>query len=438
MISAMSSGSGKTTVTCALLRAIVKRGIKAEGFKCGPDYIDPMFQRRVLGIPSHNLDIFLQGEENVIRTLDGQTGEIGVIEGAMGFYDGIGGTEDGSAWHISALTDTPVILVIHPSGAGITLAAQVKGIMDFRKPCLIAGIILNNCKKGLFTYLKPIIERECGIPVLGYMPPCDEARLESRHLGLVTAYEVKNFEQQMDLLAEQLEKNCDIDRILSVCRETGKTENKPAAGRKKVCRIAVASDAAFCFYYEENLRALEDAGAALVFFSPLNDEILPECDGLYLGGGYPELYAKQLSENISLREEILRQIQKGMPTVAECGGFLYLQRFLAGKQMVGALKGEGFDTGKLCRFGYVTLTAKDNSMLFCRGEQAPAHEFHYWDCTENGADLTAKKSNGTNWECGICSETMYAAFPHLHFGGNLPLAQRFVNKAVGFREEKWK
>ncbi len=434
MLAAMNSGAGKTTVTCALLRALTRRGIDAQGYKCGPDYIDPMFHRRVLGVLCENLDVFLQGEAGVLRTLSHQRHEFAVLEGAMGFYDGIGGTEQGSAWQIAALSNTPVVLILNPSGIGITLAAQVKGLMEFRAPNRIAGLLLNGCSESLFAYLKPILECECGLPVLGYLPKMEDCRLASRHLGLITADEIADFDRRFDALAEALEQHADIDRLLALCADVDPSAAETIA-REPICRIAVARDAAFCFYYEENLRALQEAGAELCFFSPLADSGLPACDGLYLGGGYPELYAAELSGNRSMLESVRKAAADGMPVVAECGGFLYLQKSLAGLPMTGVLNGEGFSTERLQRFGYVTLQAEADSLLFRAGEAIPAHEFHYWDCTENGTDLAAVKANGKAWRCGFCTATMYAAFPHLHFGGELPLAERFVNAAARFRED---
>ena len=433
MLAAMNSGAGKTTVTCALLRAMTRRGIDTQGYKCGPDYIDPMFHHRVLGVPCENLDVFLQGEAGVLRTLSRQRHEFAVLEGAMGFYDGIGGTERGSAWQIAALSGTPVVLILNSSGIGITLAAQVKGLMEFRTPNHIAALLLNGCSESLFAYLKPILERECGLPVLGYLPKMAECNLASRHLGLITADEVADFDRRFDALSKALEQHVDLAHLLDLCADV-QPLTVETVSNEPVCRIAVARDAAFCFYYEENLRALREAGAELCYFSPLADRELPDCDGIYLGGGYPELYAEALSGNCSMLESIRKAAVNGMPLVAECGGFLYLQKSLAGLPMAGVLNGEGYSTERLKRFGYVTLQAEAESLLFRAGEAIPAHEFHYWDCTENGTDLAAVKANGKTWRCGFCTDRMYAAFPHLHFGGELPLAERFVEAAVRYKE----
>lgn len=440
MIAAMSSGSGKTVLSCGLLAALKCRGIDAEAFKCGPDYIDPMFHSRVLGIPSRNLDLFLQGETGIRRTLARQRVGFGLMEGAMGFYDGVGGTDQASAWQVAHLTDTPVLLAVRPKGASLTLAAQIKGMQTFRPDSHLAGLFLTDCKPMLYAHLKPILERETGLPVLGYLPPMEEARLESRHLGLLTAGEIEHFNARFAAVARQLEETGNLDGIFALARVVEPSMEKPKPRTTRV-KIAVARDKSFCFYYADNLDALEEAGAELVFFSPMKDGALPDVDGLYLGGGYPELYLEQLSGNTALLEEIRRAIREGMPTLAECGGFLYLQQCLESDQgqqfnLVGALLGRGFSTPRLQRFGYLYLTGDQDGMLFRAGEPVPAHEFHYWDCTENGTDLMAQKPNGKSWRCGYVNPRLYAGFPHLHFGGDLPLAERFVEAAQAYQEER--
>jgi cobyrinic acid a,c-diamide synthase len=436
MLSALHSGAGKTVFTCALLTALKRRGLAVRAFKCGPDYIDPMFHTRVVGVPSRNLDLFLQGPEGVRRTLGRGSGDVAVLEGAMGFYDGIAGTARASAWDISRETDTPAVLVLRPRGVGITLAAQVRGVMDFRPDSRVAGLVLTDCGERLADYLKPVLERETGLPVLGHLPPLAAAAWESRHLGLYTAGEVSDWTARLEELAGALERTVDIDGLLALAAEQTDDEDRAEMAPEPVCRIAAARDAAFCFSYEENFDRLRQAGAELVWFSPLKDEQLPDrVDGLYLVGGYPELYAKALAENRTMRESVAGAVRRGLPTVAECGGFLYLQRTLEDAEgtvwpMCGALPGAGVKTGRLQRFGYHWLEAETDSLLFRRGERVPVHEFHYWDCTENGADLGAEKPDGRQWRCGRVSDVLYAAFPHLHFGGALPLAERFVAACV--------
>ena len=437
MIAAMHSGAGKTVTTCALLAALKRRGERLQAFKCGPDYIDPMFHERVLQVPSRNLDLFLQGEVGVLKTLSRTEADLALIEGAMGYYDGLNNTTDASAYALARLTKTPVVLTLTPGGSGLTLAAQVKGLMDFRPDSGIAALILANCPERRFASLSLFLERETGLPVLGYLPPMDEARFESRHLGLLTAGEIGDLSARMKKLGEAAEKYIDLDRLLTLS-ETWKGTSKQATAASSRCRIAVARDEAFCFIYADNLDALREAGAKLVFFSPLHDLELPKADGLYLPGGYPELYAEALSKNRTMMDSIAAAVKAGLPTVAECGGFLYLGQSLedaAGRAhpMCGVLPGAGFKTGHLQRFGYQTITAPADSLLFRAGEQIPAHEFHYWDSTRNGADLAASKADGRSWDCGYVSLHLYAAFPHLHFGGALPLSERFVKAC-----EQWK
>lgn len=444
MIAAPASGSGKTVLACALLSALKERGLAPCAFKCGPDYIDPMFHRSVLGVESHNLDLFLAREETV-RALYARYASghgAAVIESAMGFYDGVGGGTDwASGWHTADTLHLPVLLAVRPRGASLTLAAQIKGLLDFRRPSHIAGIFLTDCSPMLAKSLKPMLEGETGLPVLGYLPHTEEAVLESRHLGLRTAGEIEDLAARIGCAARQLA--MDWDRFFALYG--GRTP--PAAPRREAAKpraaIAVARDAAFCFTYEESLDALEDAGAELLFFSPLEDGGLPEgASGLYLPGGYPELYAPRLAENAGMRRAIRGLVEGGMPTVAECGGFLYLGQTLESGDgavcpMAGVLPGRGVRTEKLVRFGYAALISESDNLLLRRGQAVPAHEFHYWDSTENGGDLTAvKPASGRRWQCGFVGPRLYAAFPHLYFAGRPSLAERFVRAAERYREEK--
>ena len=436
MLTAMGSDQGKTVLTCALLLAFKRRGLAVRAFKCGPDYIDPMFHSRVLGVPSRNLDLFLQGEAGVRRTLEETAGEVALLEGAMGYYDGLAGTEEASAYAMARLTGTPAVLVLRPRGASLTLAAQICGLINFRKPSYINGIMLTDCGASRYESLKPLLERETGLPVLGYLPHDPDAALPSRHLGLLTAGEIADFTGRFERLAETLEKTADIDGLFSLAAE-GETRTPPPFP-EPVCRLAVARDEAFCFCYADTLDALRRAGAKLCFFSPLRDRTLPEgvC-GLYLPGGYSELYARILAENTTMRAEIRRAVRGGLPTVAECGGFLYLQQELEDDggtswPQCGVLPGKSYRTKGLRRFGYARLEAAEDSLLFRRGERVPVHEFHYWDSSEGGRDLTAYKPDGRSWPCCFTSPTLYAGFPHLCFAGETPVAERFVEQCANY------
>ena len=444
LLAAPRSGSGKTTMTCALLMALKRRGCAPCAFKSGPDYIDPMFHRAVLGVESRNLDLFFSAPETV-RTLyaKGAAGHgAAVCEGAMGFYDGLGGVSDrASAWHLADTLDLPVLLVVEPKGQSLTLAAELNGLKNFRTPSHIAGILLNNCTARMHALLAPMLEKETGLPVLGFLPKLPEAVIGSRHLGLYTAAEVENLQQKLALLADAAEEHIDWPRLLALCeKEPPALPVQPETPPARV-RIAVAQDEAFCFTYAETLEAFRDAGAEVVFFSPLRDTALPEnIGGLYLPGGYPELHARELSGNTSLLREIKRKIESGLPTAAECGGFLYLGQSLTDAEgqswpMAGVLPGEAKDTGRLVRFGYAALSADSDSMLFRAGESFPIHEFHHWDSTANGTALAAKKPvGGAEWRCGFIDEHFYAGFPHLYWAGT-PLPQRFAAAAENYRRD---
>ena len=432
LLAAPRSGSGKTTMTCALLMALKRRGCAPCAFKSGPDYIDPMFHRAVLGVESRNLDLFFSAPETV-RTLyaKGAAGHgAAVCEGAMGFYDGLGGVSDrASAWHLADTLGLPVLLVVEPKGQSLTLAAELKGLDSFRTPSHIAGILLNNCTARMHALLAPMLEEETGLPVLGFLPKLPEAVIGSRHLGLYTAAEVENLQQKLALLADAAEEHIDWPRLLALCEKEppalpARAETPPAR-----VRIAVAQDEAFCFTYAETLEAFRDAGAEVVFFSPLRDTALPEnIGGLYLPGGYPELHARELSENTSLLREIKQKIESGLPTAAECGGFLYLGQSLTDAEgqswpMAGVLPGEAKDAGRLVRFGYATLSADSDSLLFRAGESFPIHEFHHWDSTANGVALAAKKAGGRRRVAvRICKRAFLCGLPAFVLGGYAPAA----------------
>lgn len=439
MIAAPASGSGKTAVTCALLTALRRRGLAPCAFKCGPDYIDPMFHRAALGVASCNLDLFLTPPERLRQLYADHLAGCGaaVVEAAMGYYDGAGLTDAASAWQVADTLGLPALLVVRPGGAGLTLAARIRGMTAFRRDSHLAAILLNDCAPAYAARLAPLLEEETGLPVMGCLPHLEAARLPSRHLGLYTAGEIGDLPARLEALADALEANADLDRLLALGRRPA-----PASAPEPLppvrAAIAVARDAAFCFCYPESLEALRQAGAECVFFSPLADAALPPADGLYLPGGYPELYAEALSRNEPMRRAAAAAVEAGMPTVAECGGFLYLGRSLADPAgrpwpMAGVLPGEGTPAGRLVRFGYARLTAREDSLLFRKGETVPVHEFHHWDSSCPGDAFAAQKPDGRRWACGYGSGSLYAGFPHLYIAGRPLLARRFADAAASYR-----
>ncbi len=436
LLAGAGSGCGKTTMTCAILQALTDRGADALAFKCGPDYIDPMFHRRITA-SGGNLDPFFFSADTMNYLMDKYGGghEISVIEGVMGYYDGLGLSEEASTSSVARATRTPVVLVLNAKGASRSLLAELEGFLRFLPDSGIRGVIFNRCSPSLYPLLAQAVAERFGEEVrpLGYLPPMPNCSLESRHLGLVTAAEVADLEAKLHALSLQAEKSLDLDGLLALGKSAPAVPYDPPrlpTARERV-RIAVARDNAFCFYYEESLDVLREMGAELIDFSPLKDPQLPEgIHGLYLGGGYPELYADELSRNDSMLASVREALASGLPTIAECGGFMYLTETIDEAEMVGFLPGACRDTGKLTRFGYVNLAAREDNLLCRAGESIPAHEFHHWDCTDPGDRYTAAKPSGRSWACAKAGPRLYAGFPHFHFLANPSFAENFYDTCL--------
>ena len=448
MFAAAASDSGKTSVTCGMLSLLSEMGLDPCAFKCGPDYIDPMFHRSVLGVDSHNIDLFMCDKaraREMFRRYSAGHGAC-VVEGVMGYYDGLSGSNlRASACDVAETLDIPVVLVVRPKGTALTLAAVIKGIAEFRKPTHIKGVILNDCPEMIYRQFGPVYEKQTGIPVLGYIPHVEGASFKSRHLGLYTAGEIKDLTERIGKIRDAIKQGVDMDRLMKICGSEDIPGSAPAQAEETSDRpvIAVADDEAFNFIYEESVDTIRDSGADIIYFSPLHDSRVPEeASGIYIPGGYPELYARELEQNSDMRESIREAVLMGMPVIAECGGFLYLGKRLADRDgvmydMVGVLPGEAENGGRLVRFGYAELSSDKDSMLIKAGEKYPVHEFHYWDSTDNGSDLTAAKTlSARKWSCGFATETMYAGFPHLYMAGSPVMAERFVQAARKFAEKK--
>ena len=496
MIAAPCSGSGKTTFTTGLLAALSARGETVYAYKCGPDYIDPMYHTAALGVPSRNLDTFFTDEEMTRRLyLEDPDPGCHIVEGVMGLYDGVAGTEEtGSSYDLARVLGLPILLVVNARGQGRSLIALLKGFQALDHADLIRGVVLNQISGEMYARLAPLIEEGTGLACLGYLPKEEGLTAPGRHLGLLAPGELPD--TYICKVRETVERQLDWERFFRILNSaerpktgaeaenvnlresvgasapaaesaSGRTGTGGESGREAVSehlpetmaehgtetvsetateplRLAVARDAAFSFCYTDNLRMLERAGAELIYFSPLTDPHLPEdCDGLLLSGGYPELSAKQLSENQNLLREIRAAVTGGLPTVAECGGFLYLQQTLKDPeghpyQMAGALPGTAEDKKHPVRFGYVTLWEKEPLFLpegtVCRG-----HEFHYYDSTENGSSCHVEKPvTGRSWDAVVTTETLWAGFPHVYYPACPAFVTAFVSKMRACRERKLK
>lgn len=446
------SAAGKTTITCGILKELVKRRFNVVSFKCGPDYIDTMFHRSAIGVPSYNLDSFFLEEDRLLQHFQEKCAgkELAVIEGAMGYYDGAGFTTRGSSYEIASITKTPVILIVNGKGMGNSISAIVKGFLSYRQNHFIRGVILNQVTERTYLAMKAELEKMGMVPC-GYINKLkDDLILENRHLGLVLANEVENLEEKLSRLSEELCRTVELDKILEIAsdaQELSAPSRRNAAEEKveqtydkqenSLCgvRVAAAYDEAFSFLYEENLELLKKQGIRPVFFSPLRDKELPkDCAGLLLSGGYPENYAKELSANTKMLSGIKQAVQDGMPVIAECGGYLYLKEALEGAdgsfyKMAGVLPGIAVRKERLVRFGYVTLYAGKDNLLCKEGESMKAHEFHYWDCAENGDGFTAVPAgNRESYSCIYAEGNLFAGFPHLYLLSN-------ENAVVNFRKK---
>ncbi|MGN8738646.1 cobyrinate a,c-diamide synthase [Bilifractor sp. HCP3S3_D3] len=450
MIAAPSSGSGKTLITCGLLNLLKKKGLKPASFKCGPDFIDPMFHTKVLGTRSRNLDTFFTDPDTTRGLLarNAKDADLAVLEGVMGYFDGMGiDSSRAGASDLASVTDTPVLLIVPAKGVSRSVLPLIRGFLDFQeKPC-IRGLILNRVSAGLYPRMKEMIEREAGVPVVGYVPVVKDCALESRHLGLLMPDEIASFQDRLDRLADVLDGTLDLEQILKIAGSApaltvreGNAEKYSAVNWGKV-RIGLAKDEAFCFFYADNLDLLREMGAELVPFSPIHDACLPDnLDGLMLHGGYPELYGKELGENASMRESVRRAVTGGLPTLAECGGFLYLHRQLTDLEgnawpMAGVFPESAYYTGRLTRFGYVTLTG---GTMFGRDVgEIRSHEFHYYESEDPGSTFLARKPVGNrSWRCVRSTDTLYAGFPHLYFYANPGTAEAFIERCAEYHANR--
>lgn len=450
VLAAPKSGSGKTTVTCALLQALKNRGKKVAAFKCGPDYIDPMFHRTVLEVPSENLDSYFCSESLLkkvfFENLKRKEAQIAVIEGVMGLYDGLGGTQiEGSTYEIAEILNAPIVLVVDARGMGRSVLALLAGFLQYDRSRLIKGVILNKVTKSFAKTLTELVETELGLKVFGSIPNSGELTVGSRHLGLQLPEEIKDLRMRLQGAAKQLEETVAVEDLLTPGAVEIKA--KPEADFQADGPIlAVARDEAFCFYYEENLRQFEKLGVRIAPFSPLRDEALPkDCAGIMLGGGYPELYAEQLSLNKSMHHAILASMEKDIPVLAECGGFMYLHEKIMVENgteysFVGALPGTVSYKGRPVRFGYLEMKAagcEENKGKLLPVEGLKGHEFHYYDSDNNGnAFLAQKPVTGKTWECLWVTENRCLGFPHFYYASQPSFVPAFVKKMEEYKNRE--
>lgn len=433
IISSNCSGGGKTTFTLGLMKALKNRGLDVQGYKVGPDYIDPAFHKEVTGNTSRNLDVFLMGEDGVKSSYFKGKGELGVIEGVMGLYDGIGASEKSSTYDVSRILDnTPIVLVLSPKGQSSTLCAEINGLKDYRKANIV-GVVLNSISEKYYNLLKYAIEKNCNVKVFGYIPKEEKIALSSRHLGLVQSMEVLNIEEKLDICGNMIEEYINLDDLINEMKEVkcnikdNYHENK--LGNQGI-KIGIALDKAFSFYYKDNIELLEQIGE-VIYFSPMNDKTLPkDIDFLYIGGGYPEVFKKELEENETMRNSIREALNNGLRCYAECGGLMYLTNSIEGSQMVGFFNGESTMTKRLQRFGYCSVTI--NKECLNKEISINAHEFHKSQVNLDEEKIyKVEKVQYNNekiiWDCGYHKNNTVAGYAHMNFIGNIELFKALVN-----------
>lgn len=452
VIAGTHSGAGKTSVATALMAAFTRQGLHVQPFKVGPDYIDPTFHSFITGRSSRNLDSWLLPAPTLCGLFschapDSDAG-LSIVEGVMGLFDGQGTTHQGSTAHVAELLAAPVLLVLNAEGMSRSAAAMVAGYRDFHPGVALAGVLLNKVSgERHYRILKDCIESLSGVPCLGYLPKNEAFALKRRHLGLIPGEEVTDLSARLGLLADAAELCFDLPGILALAHYAPSWTCPPLPPEQPLghIRLGVAQDKAFSFYYQDNLDLLQELGAEIIPFSPISDAALPsELDGLYLGGGFPELFAAELTANKAMRNAIKNALEHGVPAYAECGGMLYLGGTLTDSAgtthaMTGFFPFQAEMTKRLQHFGYVNANFDRECILAPESANVRAHEFHYsriQDTDEQAPALTLSKADGSSWRGGWCRDTVFAAYPHIHFYSDPALARRFVSHCLKYRNSR--
>jgi len=442
VIGGTHSNSGKTTITASILKALSHEGVSISPFKAGPDYIDPMFHKFVCGKPSHNLETFMLDTEtvNFLFERNSAGSDISIVEGVMGLFDGLGSEHRGSTAYLSEILHAPVVLVLNAKGMSRSAAAMVSGYMNFEKNTRIEGVILNNVSGDRhYAGLERAITENCGVKCLGYMPRNPEIEIGSRHLGLIPVEELPGFRNKLEIMGKMAQDNIDLKAFLETAEDFESSNiQDPASeveGMGQGLRIGIPMDRAFNFYYDDNLQLFRQAGVELVEFSPIEDEKLPEkIDGLYLGGGFPEVFVKELNSNQSMIADIRTKLEAGMPAFAECGGLMYLTKSIENldqsrHDVVGFFDCASVMTKRLHRFGYVNVKFED---IKIRG-----HEFHHTKLEEiNDTEMkyaydVSRVSVDQKWECGLSKKNVLAGYAHIHFYSNIEFFKKLINRYRG-------
>ncbi|MDF2959447.1 MAG: cobyrinic acid a,c-diamide synthase [Paenibacillus sp.] len=459
VIAGTGSGVGKTTLTIGLMAAMRSMGHQVQGFKCGPDYIDPTYHTAVTGRISRNLDSYMLSHDTVKELFSraSRDADISIIEGVMGFYDGKNPrTNEGSTAEISLLLEAPVLLVVNCQSMARSAAAIVKGFQALEPQARIVGVIANRCgSENHFRLIRDAVEQECGIPVLGCLLRDEQIQMPERHLGLVPSIERGELQPFFDRLSAQISATVDVQRIWELAESPAMSlpdADVLAMFRRRGnqgVKIAVAKDAAFNFYYQENIELLEAYGAECVFFSPLAGERLPEgVHGLYLGGGFPEEFAERLTADETVKQTIRIAIEQGLPTLAECGGYMYLTEAIEDTRgqrfpMLGLIPGFVRMHTKLAALGYREITGTEGNYLLGPSDKAKGHEFHYSAFHSHKDGEITSHAYRTKGMRGVKMEgyrnkqgNLIAGYTHIHFASEPSIAERWIAECLSYKNKQ--
>jgi len=449
LIAGTGTSVGKTTFTMGLMAAFRRRGITVQGYKCGPDFIDPGFHRAITGRPGRNLDPWMMGKEYMIHGFcrGSEQADLSILEGMMGLFDGKEPTDiTGSSAEVAEILQCPVLLVVSIEQMALSAAAVVKGYKSFHPGVKVAGALLNRAGgEGHAGLVTAAIEKHCNIPVLGWLPSQTNWALPERHLGLVPAWEGSEWTNAVVSLADVIEKQVNLDEVLRLAMMSPQLKDPlgtPSDGTDAFSAIrpvlAVARDDAFHFYYEENLELLERYGVQLVFFQPLQGETVPEeADGLWIGGGFPEEFLPELARQEAVKESIRCCIRAGMPVYAECGGHMFLAKEICVEEkrfpMVGAIPGTVRMSKRLTALGYREVQARKDTILLRKGEMARGQEFHYSMMDLHAGDGKTAYEWDSGYPEGYADGQLLSSYIHLHFASNPAIAKRWSAKMREFR-----
>lgn len=443
VIAGTGSAVGKTTISTGIMRALSDE-YNIQPFKAGPDYIDPTYHGLATGNHSRNLDSFFMSEgqirEGYERGMKKSKADFGIIEGVRGLYEGIGPLEDvGSTASIAKALNSPVILILNSRSLVKSAAAIVIGFKSLDPSIKVEGVILNHVKnRKHYLKTKEAVEKLADTQVIGGIPRTESIRVEERHLGLVPAVERENIMKSIEKWGEMISENIDMDTLLAVMKNAGKIsdDREPTwcEGNHKRVKIGVAMDEVFTFYYKENLESLEANNAKIIPFSPLHDEIIPDVDGIYIGGGYPEIFAKELESNNSMRKSLLKYHMGGNPIYAECGGLMYLSKSINNRDMCGIFNYKSNMTKKVQALSYVISKAQEDSIILKKGELFRGHEFHYSKIDINGikprfAFKILRGKGITGSEDGLMENNTVASYVHTHVAACPQFGLNFTKSA---------